>query len=503
MIHSLAIASDDQPPFAEYADNPVGFVHNILGIRILTTEQIQILESIRDNQETNVQAAHGVGKSFDSAIAVLYWVFAVGGLAITTAPTEDQVKQILWSEIRRMYDRNKHKLGGNRGELFLKYSESARAYGFTSRNYDSNSFQGKHAEKLLLIQDEACGITEEIDDGFQSCLTGSDNRGLRIGNPIKGGGPFEKACARTHIRIPVWNHPNVAWAYEKNSDGIHVLKAEVAIAILNHNGDVLPQSQWPKWCQRDVIPGAVSVAWIEKARKRGETSAFWQSRVEGLFPVDSQESIVPRSWFLAARQRYDENPDYWKNQAIVQSPRYGLDVGDGGDDHGMAKWQGPVLFSVEKMVTKGDREDVTRAAAWARRHLEEVNGAIFVDQIGVGAGALAVLIGQGYNANGVNWGLSNCDRAYQNVKAESYWLLREAFRTGEIAIAPLGELEDELMEDLAGTYYEETVTGKIRIEDKGKTRKRLHRSPNLGDAVVYAFGGGKQADAADLLAALC
>jgi hypothetical protein len=86
-------------------------------------------------------------------------------VAISTALTKSQVEQILWSEIRKLYDANKAKLGGSRNELSIKLTEHARAYGFTAKNYDSNSFQGKHAEKLLLIQDESCGITEQIDEG--------------------------------------------------------------------------------------------------------------------------------------------------------------------------------------------------------------------------------------------------------------------------------------------------------------------------------------------------
>ncbi|MBW4675933.1 MAG: hypothetical protein KME52_18500 [Desmonostoc geniculatum HA4340-LM1] len=487
----LSASQDDAVPFAQYARSPVEFVREVLEVPTLTTEQIQILESVRDKAETNVQAAHGVGKSFISACIVIYWCFAVGGLAISTAPTEAQVKQILWSEVRKLYDKNKSKLGGERGELFLKFSESARAYGFTSKNYDSNSFQGKHAEKLLLIQDEACGITEEIDDGFISCLTGSENRGLRIGNPIVGGTPFEKACARQHIRISAWSHINVAWAYEQCNDGIHRLKPDVVAAIIDPvTGDVLPQSVWPDWCGRDRIPGAISIAWIEKARKKGETSAFWQSRVEGLFPVDSEQSIVPRSWFLQARARYDADPQKWDFMAEHHHWRHGLDVGDGGDDHARASWRGPVLYGAITQSTKGDRLDVSRAALLGAKTLDDMPGSISVDIIGVGSGSLSQLLEDDYPASGTHWGGAAVDNAlFANLKAEQYWLLREGFRSEEIAIAPLGEIEEMLMEDLAGTYYEETTTGKTKIEDKKKTTARLHRSPNVGDATVLGFNG--------------
>ena len=76
-----------------FKDDPVGF-SRFIGVEP-TEDQQRFLESVRDNPETNVKAAHGVGKSIGSAVCVLWWVFAVNGLAITTAPTEDQVKQIL------------------------------------------------------------------------------------------------------------------------------------------------------------------------------------------------------------------------------------------------------------------------------------------------------------------------------------------------------------------------------------------------------------------------
>lgn len=475
--------------FSVYADDPVGFFRDVLKIEVITDDQIKMAESVRDNPETNVQASHGAGKSFFAACVVLWWTIAVEGLAITTAPTESQVKQILWSEIRKLYQRHKTEFGGQCDILQLKFTESARAYGFTARNYDSNSFQGKHAEKMLLIQDEACGITQEIDDGFESCLTGSSNRGLRIGNPIDPQTPFEKACKRSHLRIPAWSHPNVAWAYQLDEDGIHRLKPEIKVDICDQAGAVKPQAQWPPECPRDVIPGAVSIGWIEKARLRGENSAFWLARVEGLFPTDTGASIVPQSWFLAARARYDSDPVHWDEVAAKQAWRHGLDVGDGGDDNAIASWRGPVLYAVECEPTRGDRLDTARAATLGRKRLEKSPGWCAVDQVGVGAGTLTMLLEQDLQAFGINWGHGAEEKdEFLNEKAEQYWALREAFRTEDVAIAPLGQYEDMVMEDLSGTWYEETSAGKVRIEDKGKTRKRLGRSPNAGDAVTLGFG---------------
>lgn len=449
--------------------------------------------SIRDNRETNVPAGHGVGKTFLGAVIVMWWVFAVGGTAITTAPTGRQVKELLWSEIRKLHAQHQNKLGGECLTQSMRYSETARAYGFTASDYSPDSFQGKHEEKLLAIQDEANGISPEIDDGFESSITGSKNRGLRIGNPVTSGTPFEQACKVRRIRVPVWNHPNVRWAYEKCEDGIHRLKPEIADQILqeNDNGqlEVMPQDQWPGDLPRDVIPGAVSIQWIESMRrKKGEESTFWKSRLNGIFPTDSEYSIVPSSWFLAARARYDADPEYWDNQAKDHNWRHGLDVGDGGDPHAMTSWKGPVLYNVGEKATKGDRKDVSRAYKWGKSTLNQKPGRIKVDNIGVGSGALSSLLDDDFDAVGFAFSEGAKENGkYTNIKAESFWHLREAFQDEEIAIAPLGEYEEKLMEELSLLHYEELNTGKIRIEPKEKTKKRLGHSPNLADSTIYGY----------------
>lgn len=477
--------------YSAYASDPVGFIEKELGEQ-LTEQQKALCLSVRDNRETNCQAAHGVGKSHISSRLVLWWIYAVGGLAITTAPTKRQVEQILWGEIRRTFDRKN--LPGERGMTFARLTESARAYGFTASSTNSNAFQGVHFDKLLVVQDEACGISPEIDDGASACVTGGSNRLLRVGNPIVSGVPFEFACKRKHIRIPVWEHPNVVWAYERHEDGIHRLKSEVAIAVLNEDGEVKEQHLWTEWCPRDKIPGAVSIGWIEDVRtKKGELSAYWQTRVEGIFATDSEASIIPRSWFEAARARYDANPAHWDNLAASQQWQHGIDPADGGDDDGEASWRGPVLYRVKAITTKGDREDISRGIGRSIKRLQEAPGQMAVDRGGVGAGTLSGLLEQKQSAVGIHWGEAAKDPAqFLNSKAEDYWNLRELLRTGSVAIAPLGEFEEMLAEDWSGVHYETTSNGKTRIEDKGKSRKRLHRSPNVGDAAVIASRRGQK-----------
>ncbi len=484
-----------------YRDRPVEFAYEVLGIEYLTDDQKGILKSVSQNIATNVTAAHGVGKSnVLGSVLVPYWVFVMQGLCVTTAPTFRQVRQILWSEVRRAYARNRKQLGGVCGEMFLKLTEEGRAFGFSAK--DSHGLQGLHSSRLLVIEDEACGISQDIDEGAEACIVGVQNRIVRVGNPIAAGTPFEKACRRSHIRIPAWSHPNVAWAYRQDDDGIHRVKEELRSHLFDKDGRMLDREKWGEpavAAMQDYldsikaieIKGAISVEWIENVReKHGESSAYWESRVEARFPLDSGQSIIPRRYFLMARVKFDNlTTEEWSKKLITQPSRYGLDVGDGGDPHALSRWQGSVLWSVRSQATLGDELDSGRAAAMVAKESKSFGkGAIGVDNVGVGAGALDTLKREGFSARGIRWGAgAKSPESYANLKAEQFWLLREAMERGEIAIAPLGEVEEELMEDLASTYYEEMATGKIKIEDKKITRQRLGRSPNLGDAVVYGF----------------
>jgi hypothetical protein len=222
---------------------------------------------------------------------------------------------------------------------------------------------------------------------------------------------------------------------------------------------------------------------------------------------------VPKSWFLAARNRYDKDPSYWDALANEQPCRYGLDVGDGGDPHAMSRWRGPVLYAVEAHPVFGDRQDVTRAAKWMWNKFREIPGTANVDRLGVGAGALSLLLDwlDDYSiaselagtchAVGCNFGGKSLTGTKDmpedddiesfvlaDTKTDYYMAFREACREGTIAIAPLGEeLEAKVIKGFSLIFYEELPGGKTKIESKAKTRKKLKRSTDEEDAIVMGF----------------
>lgn len=488
--------SEQGQDFSRYSNDPIGFSLEVLGVPHLTREQQDILVSIRDNRITNCQAANSVGKSFVMSCAILHYVFSKRGLCFTTAPSLQQTKDLLWREIRILYDKNRHKLGGSRGELFVKFSEEAKAIGFTAKHTDAAAFQGRHSQFLLICIDEADGISPIIDEAFESCLTGSQNRGVRIGNPLNPGSAFAKACAIFHMKIPAFSHPNVAWAYDMYDDGIHRLKPEVARLILKpppeqKDDPVKPQEQWDTVLPRDLIPGAISVRWIEMARvKYGEKSAFWQSRIEANFPTDAVDGVISLALLTEARCRYDCDSRKWDMQALSYGWVVAVDVADRIDRHAIALWRGRVLYQVKLYETVGDGEDISRLEIELLKIVKRLGDhvKVVIDRVGVGAGLLSSLKTQGYHVTGCAFGEKADDKeAFNNKKIELYWRFRERLRLGEIAIAPLGEAEETVFEELIAIRYNTNTEKQIICEPKEKVRSRIGRSPDGGDAVAMGL----------------
>jgi hypothetical protein len=451
--------------------DPVEFFREALGVE-LTSDQREIVESVLTKPVTLVPSSHGQGKTWVAAMVLLWGVFCWRGLVISTAPTARQMKELLWRYVRQAWDENRSRLGGERGQTFLRLDEIAQAYGFSSRDTSDTNFQGIHADRLLIIADEACGISPDVWTGMVSCLTDLDNnRLLAIGNPTRTQTPFADACGKNPdavIRLAAWQHPNVAPYYRLESDGVHRLQPGLS-------DDPKELARLPR-----AIPGAITPAWIEARRSEwGENSPRWQSRIEAVFPVDSEHSVIPIQLLRAARARFQSIP--------FKPARYGLDVGDGGDDSAMSEWRGLVLARVGVLPGQGDWEDVLRAAQWLRGLIEK-GSTVAVDRSGVGAGALGDLRRNGVAAAPFDWGGAAKDPTqYANAKAEQFWSLRIALEKGEVAIAPLGPLEDRAFEELSSIYWRLTPNDKIQIEPKEQTIKRLGRSPDLADAIVGGF----------------
>jgi len=444
-------------------DDPTYFATDVLGVDPWD-KQIEILESIRDNRETYVASCHGAGKSFISADAALWFALAhYPSITITTAPTDRQVKGILWKEIRLAHQRARRNgipLGGTLLQQELKWSDDHWIWGFTAADWNPDRFQGFHEESILVIVDEACGVTQAIYDGIAGVLSSENAKLLLIGNPTDPTGYFGrtfKPGKPGHISISAFDTPNFkAFGITEQDVSRGIWKEKVT--------GPLP------------YPALVTPQWVEDVYHRwGPDNPLYVAKVLGKFPQESSDALIPLRHIQDARDRHITV------DRSVQS-QLGVDIARFGEDQSViAHRKGPRV----RIEWVGHKLDTMRTTGEIIRVMRETEAVVAkVDVVGIGSGVVDRLKEQGYTTAEVNAGAAPRDKErFANTRAEWYWALRERFESEDIDL----EDEDELASQLAQIKYGIDSKGRIKIEKKEDAKKRGIPSPDKADAVMHAF----------------
>ena len=244
--------------------SPVDFAQNVLQVK-LWGKQVEILNALAENRRVAVKSGNGVGKGFCAAIAVLWFLYAHDqAVVLTTAPTFRQVRDLLWRQIhalhRKTERRNPGALGGDLLKTRWELDDDRFALGLSSKGADQ--FQGFHSPNILVVVDEAEGVSEEIFEGIEAVMTSENPRLLLIGNPTTLTGAFRRAFYQERdiyhcVTISVLETPNVA-------------------------------------AESVVFPGLVHKFWVEERKRAwGEDNPIYRSRVLGEFPTQEENTLIP------------------------------------------------------------------------------------------------------------------------------------------------------------------------------------------------------------------
>ncbi len=439
------------------------FAERCLG-NTLWSKQREILRSVSDNPRTAVKSAHGLGKTFVAAAALIWWMSTRHPAeVISTAPTWRQVEKLLWKEVKLAWGRAVPEVRGL-GECLqtaLKFGNGHEAYGVSTD--DTDRFQGIHSPHLMVIVDEAAGVSQDIYDAIATLGTGGEYRELLIGNPTSTDGRFYEAfrdqrLGYSCISMSVEDSPH--WTGEQ--------------------------------CAEVVLRSLTTRVWAEeRALDWGTDSPLYQSRVLARFPEgDADNILVPLSWAEAAQLR--EPPEDADNTAQL-----GLDVARYGNDTScMAGRVGYNLAYIEGKPGNTGTLDVVGWASsvalqWAARH-----------------GSVRVLVDEGYNPGVVDLLLARKDAGvtyeavafggaaldperHINRRNEMYWGLRELFRSGnsdaDLCITATGPAVARFVAQVSAMRYTYDVRLRPKLESKDDMRKRGMPSPDEADAVALAF----------------
>lgn len=423
-------------------------------------KQIEIADAVDDNRYVAVASCHGAGKSHIAArIALAFLHTRARSVVITTAPTARQVQHVLWREINAAYRGAKYPLLGRCLTTRYEIAPEWYAIGFKAKATpgisEDDTFQGFHADNVLVIFDEAAGVPESVFGSLDAAMTSENAHMLMIGNPTSVSGQFREAFHRNRslfktIKISAFDTPN-----------------------FQIEGD------------EPTRPYLVTKRWVrEVIAKRGEGSPYVQSRVYANFPEIGTNKLIPLSWIEAAEARSYARSD--EKGVIV-----GIDAARFGDDETSLSvrrgttlvkhihWQGLSLTQSRNEVKKQLRDF---------KSVEEIR----VDAIGLGAGLADMLREEGFTVYDVNASAKSSDpEEWPNFRHEMWWQLRERFNIEHpmISVDPRCGLDEEAMAQLSDIEYsfKDTRFQGAIIEPKEETKKRTGTSPDRAESLALAY----------------
>ncbi|MGW2371674.1 hypothetical protein [Kitasatospora sp. NPDC001683] len=457
----------------EYAADPALWAREKLGEH-LWSKQVAIASSVRDNRLTAVQSCHGVGKSFVASRLTAWWldIHPPGeARVVTTAPTGDQVKAILWSEINAAFSTAAARgtpLPGRINETDWKLGKRLIAFGRKPSDYNPHAFQGIHAKYVLVILDEACGINKQFWTAANAIATGEHCRILAIGNPDDPGSQFARVCANTErwnvIRISAFDTPNFT-------------------------SEPVPD---------ELRPMLVSSAYEADMRAEfGEQSPTYISKVLGEFPSDAEDGVVR----LSAIRACVLPPEQALKYTDLAPVELGVDLGAGGDETVIRERRGMRVGREWRSREKDPTKSVNAIVA-AIRESKAVK--VKVDSIGIGWGIVGTLRERRARGEhdaeiiGVNVSEASSEPArFARLRSQIWWQIGR--QLSEDRGWDLSELDpddrERLVSQLTAPKYSTDAAGRIVVEPKAETKKRIGRSPDNADALLLAFYSGSGMDA--------
>lgn len=412
------------------------------------------------------------GKSDVVSMAVLTRVSTYGEKWALVAPSQAKAKIIMGYLIRHVFEneytlarfkldegenadmirreRSKNRLtfdvgNGQIGEVFILSAESRLKRGEDM----GNALMGFGAPNLL--QDESALISDESDAKAMRMVGGFTGSGTdfvgKIGNPFTRG-HFLKA-----YEDPAYHKINLGW--------------EKGIKEANEYGET-----------------RLTNAFIEEMRQKPYFGVLY----DNLFPVEGDIDI--KGWTqLLNEDDIDRAMVDTEEIKHVGERRLGNDVARGGANYTV--W---VLRSMNyaEILAKSHQNNLTEVAgqtAFFMREKEVKDENVFIDDVGVGGGAVDPLLADQRKVRGVNVGTPALeDTRFANLRAESYWRLREWIKKG----GKLNKNEDWYQ--LAKIKYKPDSKGRLRVMSKDDMRAMGIDSPDVADGLMLTFVRREHAD---------
>lgn len=424
----------------------------------------------------SIHSGHTTGKdAFASWVILHFMVCMTYPKVICTAPTDTQLRNILWSELHKWgfrIDRGAPLASvlTHQAEKLFFTETGGREWFCIPRTVSTNSSPEEQAETIagfnapfkLIVIDEASGVADAVFRPLEGGLGGKCNVVLMIGNPTKHNGFFYNSHYGSFRNISDVNSFEV--------------EAGTKAEVYTHPGEWITK-RWNAEESENVNRDHVA----RMERKYGRDSNAYRIRVLGLPPNATPDALVPWDWLLRATER-DLEPAPDDPLAV------GVDVARFGDDLSViVAGHGMCVESIHD-YTKLDGVDI---AQFTDHHFHELwdgkeEYGVGVDIIGVGSSVYDHLnrftsIQRLYPVNVAETAAD--ETRFSSLRDEILWNVREEFEHGLVKLPPTSvHGVSELMHEANAVRYAIEPSGRIKVESKKDMKKRGMASPNFLDA---------------------
>ncbi len=435
------------------------WIENYLGCDMWAIPKL-IARSTFENPRTAVASCSATSKSHSAArIGIAFLYLFSPSTVITTAPTFRQVQDILWREIGMAWEGAKVNLGGELKTVGIQISKDWFAIGLSTD--EPEKFQGLHNRNVLVIGDEASGLTPAVYTAMENPLSSGNAHLLLIGNPTQPVGNFKDA-----FESPLYKAFHISCF-----DTPNFTEFGITMDDIRHNAwkAKIGDNEFPR-------PYLISPLWVwERYEEWGENNILFQVYCLGQFPDAGVNTLIPVHTIDYAMDTVSLDA---KGEKVAS-----LDVSRYGDDESVYMLrQGNKIL---KMVTWGHQDNIYTAGRTARFLREDKPLTCRIDAVGVGAGVYDILTDNGFENieeyNGAEAALDT--EIFGNSRAEIYFKIANMLQANEIDLRP----DAKLRAQLADIRYKYNTKNQLLIESKEEARSRGVKSPDRADALLMLF----------------
>lgn len=460
-----------------WQSDPVIFMREVLLFEP-DSWQIEVAYDLRDYPRVSVKSGQGVGKTGVAAGLFLWFLVCFPfPRVVATAPTKQQLHDVLWSEIDKWMNNSPllpQLLKWTKTYVYMKGYEK-RWFAVARTATKPENMQGFHEDNMLFIVDEASGVSDPIMEAITGTLAGENNKLLLMGNPTKASGTFYDSHTK-----------------DRSLYKLHTVNAENSSRTNKEN-----------------------IAAMK--RKYGENSNVVRVRVYGMFPEDEDDTMIPIAWLEASvdTELSDDTAKalgvYRNNAGELQPPEVkgvmqidiGCDVARFGDDKTCIGYRvnEKVMF-YKKYNGQDTNWTASNIAALylmlKAKYRYRYPIAVKIDDGGVGGGVVDQLKSYKRTDKALYEGMDIVPVNFGQPIKHKYYADTTTFMMGVVKdlISPVDDNgnphkaeiilpdDSDLIGQLSCRKYAFTSNGKQKVESKKEMKDRGLTSPDEADCIL-------------------